>query len=186
MERFEDAFSAYRQIFWSIVLLLFHVNIGSVKLLPDFIVFSILFSGIYFLRSFRESKNLKRATLISGVLISISFIEFLMSLSGLSFPLRILFMGIQSVLIMIVFYDIFIASIDILREIGDERFALETEKHLLIFLVLFTIASVARIGMLILPEITVFVVLTWGGLILQIWLAILFSNLKKRFSPGQL
>ena len=38
--------TGYNKIFWGFIFLIFHINLGSIKLLPDFISYIIIYFGI--------------------------------------------------------------------------------------------------------------------------------------------
>lgn len=186
LEQWESMSSGYRKIFWGILLLLFHINLGPIQLLPNFIGYLLISSGIGSFHKCRDSRGLKRASIVSGILIVESIIEFFTPFWGDSFhiplPFTVLFMGVTSGLVLLLFYDVLTASSEILCQIDDHSFAAETDRCLRIFLVVDTLVSVAAVLLVLWPEMLLFwIAVIICGFILRLWLATVFSKLRRRY-----
>ena len=66
--------SGYNKIFWGFIFLIFHINLGSIKLLPDFISYMVIYFGIKELIDQYKLESLKQSANCASILIFIAFI----------------------------------------------------------------------------------------------------------------
>lgn len=64
----------YKKMFWGFLITIFDINLGHINILPDFIGYYIMGSGIYILYSEFKNDNFKRANTLANVLMSYSLI----------------------------------------------------------------------------------------------------------------
>lgn len=63
-----------KKIFWGFLITIFDINLGHINILPDFIGYYIMGSGIYILYSEFQNDNFKTANILANVLMSYSLI----------------------------------------------------------------------------------------------------------------
>ena len=73
--------TGYNKIFWGFIFLTFHINLGSIKLLPDFISYIIIYFGIKELLEEYNLGSLKKASNCDSVLIFMAFIRLVINFS---------------------------------------------------------------------------------------------------------
>ena len=64
----------YKKVFWGFLITIFDINIGSINILPDFIGYFIMGSGIYTLYSEFKNDNFKIANTLANFLMGYSLI----------------------------------------------------------------------------------------------------------------
>ena len=130
----------YEKIFWGILISLFDINLGPVNILPDFIGYFIIGSGIYKLYEGFENKDFKTADSLANFLVVYSlfmsvlnygFSNNLIGTDLNSHPIKIVIdFGLSifvSSLILIMAFNIISGSITLflIREQNDEASDLE-------------------------------------------------------------
>lgn len=83
----------YEKIFWGFLIAIFDINLGSVNILPDFIGYFILGSGVYKVYEEFESKDLKTANSLANLLMCYSLI---MSVLNYGFSNNLIGVGLNS------------------------------------------------------------------------------------------
>ena len=58
----------YKKIFWGFLIVLFNINIGPVNILPDFLGYFIIGSGLSVIQGEFENKSLKKANKVAKLL----------------------------------------------------------------------------------------------------------------------
>ncbi|WP_027400361.1 hypothetical protein [Anaerovorax odorimutans] len=172
----------YSKIFWGLFLTMFHINLGSIQLLPNFIGLLIVLNGIkQMLYKYENIKELKNAVAFCYMSIIIEFIIFfikLISYEGIAliFNLIIIELGIISDFIMI-FY-ILSGAVRILERLELTIAANEYIKNIRIFTVLYSILCIIlAISVSFNFEIiAVLSIIFW--IIINIWLLIIIRGLK--------
>lgn len=179
-------FCGYRRMFWGILLMLFHINLGPIQVLPDFVGYMLIASGIGYLKNVADSHALCRASIVAKIMIVKSLLEFLLSFFGISLDIplfiTVFIMGAMSGLMLLLIYDILNVSAVILRLSGDSQLSADIDRRLHIYLVTDTLLSLASILMLIFSETEVLTVIMICGIILRLWLASIFARLKRRYN----
>ncbi len=69
----------YKKIFWGFLIAIFDINLGSVNILPDFIGYFILGSGVYILYEEFETKDFKIANSLANLLMCYSLFMAILS-----------------------------------------------------------------------------------------------------------
>ena len=67
----------FKKIFWGTIITIFHLNLGPIEILPNFIGFLIISSGIKEVLCKYDNSNLRKALKINSVQVYISFIIFI-------------------------------------------------------------------------------------------------------------
>ena len=67
----------FKKIFWGNIITIFHLNLGPIEILPNFIGFLIISSGIKEVLCKYDNSNLRKALKINSVQVYISFIIFI-------------------------------------------------------------------------------------------------------------
>ena len=179
-------FRGYRRIFWGILLLLFHINIGPVQVLPNFAGYMLMLSGISHLKNVADSNGLRRASIVAGIMIVESLFEFVLPFSGipLDLPLfiTVFIMGVMSGLTLLLIYDILNVSIVILILNGDIQLAADIDTRLHIFLITETLMSLAAVLLVIFTQTVLYAIVMICGILLRLWLMRIIARLKRRYN----
>ncbi len=88
-------FSGYRLIFWGIFFISFHINLGNLQLLPNFIGWAMIAGGVGRLRNRQPSESFHKASILAFIAVIYSVITFLTDFAGsqaLNFNPNLLFM----------------------------------------------------------------------------------------------
>jgi len=178
-------FSGYRRLFWGILLMLFHINIDWIQFFPVFVGWIVFASGISCFKRVADSANLRRAHILASVFIAIELFEFVGStfINSFSIPMYFsaLITGASSGLMMLLTYDIFTASSEMLRLNGNSLLAEYLDERLHVFITIHTLLSIAIVLLIIVPENTLLVVAVWCGIPFRLWLASVFAKLKRQY-----
>ncbi|MCR1972055.1 hypothetical protein [Clostridium cochlearium] len=132
-------YNEYNKIFWGIFIATFNIKLGSVKILPAFIGYIIILSGISSLykithiESFNKSKTF--AIIISIITILGEFIEFLSIKSNNLFLFNEICIVFSSVMELLMFYNLFNASIEYFNNNNQWDLAYETIKKLKFYII---------------------------------------------------
>jgi len=62
--------SAYNKLFWGMIILIFHINLGPISILPNFVGYMIIYSGLNTLSS--QNEIYKRGKLPAAILVVLS------------------------------------------------------------------------------------------------------------------
>ncbi|MCR3956861.1 MAG: hypothetical protein NUK57_11245 [Gudongella sp.] len=73
----------YRKIFWGVFITTFSINLGVVKILPAFIGWMVVASGISMLEDRSESVDYQSTKTISHILVAITFVGGLLNFLGI-------------------------------------------------------------------------------------------------------
>lgn len=73
----------YRLIFWGIIFISFHITLGSFQMLPNFIGWAMITSGINKMGEICKSGSFKRASVFSGIAVIYSIINLMLELGGI-------------------------------------------------------------------------------------------------------
>lgn len=73
--------TGYNKIFWGFIFLTFHINLGSIKLLPDFISYTVIYFGIQELKEEYKLDSLKQASNCDSILIFMAFVRLIITFS---------------------------------------------------------------------------------------------------------
>lgn len=145
----------YKKIFWGFLITLFDFNLGPVNILPDFIGYFIIGSGIYKLYEEFESKNFKIANSLANFLMCYSlfmsvldygFSNHLIGTDLNSHPIKIIIDMVLSIfvssLFLIMAFNIISGTIDLYLKTGQNIEACSLEKTQRNYTVLFIIGLI--------------------------------------------
>jgi len=109
-------YKGYTKIFWGILIATFNIKLGMIKILPAFIGFMIISSGISSLYSNTHIESFKKAKMFSNIIVVVTIIgEFIGLLSNEEMNLFI-FNGVwivfYSVMEILMFFKLFEGSIE--------------------------------------------------------------------------
>ena len=112
--------SGYNKIFWGFIFLIFHINLGSIKLLPDFISYMVIYFGIKELIDQYKLESLKQSANCASILIFIAFIKLLITFSISSEMINniyfnIIWMNVFNIVEIIMIYKLLVGSSEILK-----------------------------------------------------------------------
>ncbi|WP_097014244.1 hypothetical protein [Anaerocolumna aminovalerica] len=187
MEQNYSLFKGYRLIFWGIFFTSFNFNFFGIPILPQFIEWFIVYSGIKMLKEVYTSKSLISAvncgtwivlfTLVVGF---ISLFEPNIFKNGTLFTL-IWSTGITTMQLILKYY-ILVGSIELLEVFHKQDVAEKYVKSTGNYIISYILVTVAQIIVLTIPSEVWNAALGIASLILNIWLMILISELKNIFN----
>ncbi len=176
--------TGYNRIFWGILLMLFHINLGTFQMVPDFVGYALIQTGINYLKKEMKSPNINRAYVVAYILFAVSAIEFTINLIGGNFItpeiLSLTILCVALVLRILMFYDILTASSEKIRQFGNQSLAEDTDWKKTIFVVADIVTSTATVLIVFEPESSILWIVAILGIVLHLWLALVFAMLKRQ------
>lgn len=173
----------YQKIFWGLFIVSFNITLGIIKILPAFIGWMVILSGINFLYKEFKSESLKVAAKYSRNLIALSLIGGALSLfGGSSINSSIVFTYypiILMILELVMAYKILEGSIEYLRLENLDEIAIDFEKNLrtyIVFYVIFTLSFCVALSFNMGYLLTITAIF---ALILRISLMAMINRMKK-------
>ncbi len=180
-------YEGLNKIFWGIFLATFNINLGPIKILPAFVGFMILSSGINTIHKEQKTEEFKKALDFSRILIVIALFGGLIDFFTQGTYQYSLILQIWPIVLMIVellmFYNFFLGISKYFDSIGNlevsDRVIASSRMYMIIF-----ISSIAFLSFVLLYNL--------GGLntllaiifiILRISLMVMISGLKKDILP---
>lgn len=180
----------YRKIFWGFIITIFNINLGAINILPDFVGYLMIGSGLGNILDEFENKNIKTAKGAANFLVLysvITYIIFVMLLNG-EYPYKsIVETGISvlgsSISLVMAFY-IISGTIDLYIHIGLGTIAeslAKTQRNYtaLHILGLFVISISINMSNEAFPIASMVCLL-----IAQIYFAIIISGMRETFKEG--
>jgi len=173
-------YSGYRKIFWGIFIITFNINLGIIKILPAFIGFMIISSGINSLYNETNIESFNKARVLANIISAITFIGQFIELSLMkSFILNGIWVVLYTAIEIVMFYKYFEGVIEYFNINNNQDLAHKNIKSTRFFI----IASIIN---LILINFALIFNITWLQLIvaivmiiLRIYLMVLTNNFKK-------
>lgn len=74
--------NGYNKIFWGLIFITCHINLGSIQILPNFIGYIIIYAGIQSLFEEYKIKSLEQSAKCSSILSFMSFVILGMTFAG--------------------------------------------------------------------------------------------------------
>ncbi len=182
-------FSGYRLIFWGIFFISFHINLGNLQLLPNFIGWAMIAGGVGRLRNRQPSESFHKASILAFIAVIYSVITFLTDFAGsqaLNFNPNLLFMMMFiSIVELLAEYFIIKGSAEYLYNSGNIEFADDLAGRFRNYLIIDILLLIAVLISFTLysPAITIFAIF---GLLLRIWFLIIIHGLKKFYMDEDL
>ena len=175
--------NGYGKIFWGMLVLLFHVNLGTISFLPNFPGFILIAFGIDEIRRAKGVDVLKRAASIAYLTVMVSFVDFLTSTINLLPNQDLISLGITAMVAIasiVLFNDLLKETSQFMGEIGNEKLSSVLNKQLKIFLVVEAITTV-----LVLTSIFTDRMVALAGvvvsIIVRIWIMISIHKVKNSY-----
>ena len=180
-------FEGLNKMFWGIFLATFSINLGPIKILPSFIGFMILSSGINTIHNEHKTDEFKKALDYSRILIVIALFGGLIDFFTQGSYQYSILLQIWPIVLLIVellmFYNFFLGVIMHFNSIGNLEVAERVTGSIRLYMIIF-ISSIAFLSFVLLFNL--------GGLntllaiifvILRISLMVMISGLKKDILP---
>ena len=137
----------YQKIFWGLFIVSFNITLGIIKILPAFIGWMVILSGINILYEEFKSESLEVAAKYSRYLIALSLIGGALSLFGGSTINSSIIFTFYPIVVMIfellMAYKVLEGSIEYLRLKNLDETAIDFEKNLrtyIVFYIIFTLS----------------------------------------------
>ncbi len=182
-------FSGYRLIFWGIFFISFHINLGNLQILPNFIGWAMIAGGVGRLRNRQPSENFHKASILAFIAVIYSIITFLTEFAGsqaLDFNPYLLFtMMFISIVELLTEYFIIKGSAEYLYNCGNIEFADDLAGRFRNYLIIDILLLIAVLISFTLysPAITIYAIF---GLLLRIWFLMIIHGLKKFYMDEEL
>lgn len=182
-------FSGYRLIFWGIFFISFHINLGNLQILPNFIGWAMIAGGVGRLRNVQPSASFHKASILAFIAVIYSIIVLLTQFAGsqaLDFNPYLLFtMMFISIVELLTEYFIIKGSAEYLYNCGNIVFADDLAGRFRNYLIIDILILIAVLISFTLysPTITIFAIL---GLLLRIWFLMIIHGLKKFYTDEDL
>ncbi|WMJ85546.1 hypothetical protein [Anaerocolumna sp. MB42-C2] len=172
----------YKTIFWGIIFISFHINLGSFQILPGFIGWAMVASGISQLRTVYNSGRFKKASVIALIAVLHSIIGLLITFrypyADNSSPFMMSWMILISILEIVIEYLIIHGSVEYLYHGDDIETADNIVKLFRVYLIIYFVNTILICIAFTLynNSLTVFAALI--GIVLRVWFLALTSRLK--------
>lgn len=181
-------YNGYNRVFWGIVIATFHINLGMVKILPPFVGFAIMLSGISCLYKETNIESFERAKIFTIIQITISIIAEIMDASSIEltnfFMLNEVWIVFHSVIELLIFYKLFEASIQHFNNTDSCDLAEETIKKLKAYIIV-SVISIIFLNFSYAFNIEYLMAIVGIALLtLHIYLMTIISEFKKHYMDG--
>lgn len=131
-------YNEYNKIFWGIFICSFNIKLGPVKILPAFIGYIIILSGISSLYKITHIKSFNKSKTFAIIIIIITSLGEFMGFSSIEsnnlFLFNEIFIVFSSVMELLMFYNLFNASIEYFNN-NHYNLASETIKKLRFYII---------------------------------------------------
>ena len=145
--------SGYNKIFWGFIFLIFHINLGSIKLLPDFISYMVIYFGIKELLDEYKLESLKQSANCASILIFMAFIRLVINFSIGSEMINniyfnIIWMNVFNIVEIIMIYKLLVSNNEILKIKNDNLYENYNNKISMYIIIASIITVVNTINMI--------------------------------------
>ena len=176
------------KMFWGIFLATFSINLGPIRILPTFVGFMIISSGINTIYNEHKTDEFKKALDFSRITIIIALFGGLIDFFTAGNYEYSLILQIWPIMLMIVellmFYNFLLAIIKYFHSIGNlevsERVVASSRLYMIIY-----ISSIAFLSFVLLFNLRLDTLLAIVFVILRISLLVIISGLKKDLIPNK-
>ena len=175
-------YQAYRRIFWGIFFLTFTITIGSLKILPSFVAYIIIHSGINLLYNQYNSNLLEksRKAAVIAIVVSLINIDFDLFIDlDIHSLLSIIWLAVILLIELILFYYLLEASTDLLQASGHTELAGEYSIKTKNYITIYSILAIALIICYAFLISTMMLLISIALIIVRIWLMVIINSLKK-------
>ncbi len=118
---------AFKTIFFGLLLLTFHINIGQIKIFPSFVGFLVIYRGIVIFQKYTEDKNISLAKFSALGLVALSLLtginSYILNGQFLNIYISIAVTMLSTLLEMIIVHKILQITIKNLQEKEANEFA---------------------------------------------------------------
>ncbi|APH16078.1 putative membrane protein [Clostridium sporogenes] len=174
--------NGYKKIFWEIFIITFNINLGIIKILPPFIGFIIILSGISSLYKETQIESFNKAKTFA---IIISVIATIGEFTGIfsieltnSFIFNEVYIVFSKIIELIMFYKLFNGSIEYLNDNDKCDLACESIKKLR-FYIITSVINIIFLNLTLILDIKIFNIIVLAMLIiLRIYLMMSISSFK--------
>ena len=167
----------YTKIFWGVILSIFHINLDRFQILPNFIAYFIIASGIKNLSEISSIEYFnkgKRAAYIFFILNIFSIIANEI-IQGTAFIL--IWYNLFSIIELLIFYNIILGSIKAINTYENNENYLTKFR---IFIIYYVCAVVLRNTNILLNNQVLNIIVIWSLLLWHIWILYIMASLKKK------
>lgn len=177
----------YHKIFWGLILLSFHINLGPVRIVPGFVAWIIIITGVEVLQQCFESQSFNDGSKYAKIILGISIIGGLISLFyGQNIINSVLYsyVPIITVILELLFANkILEGSIESLRANEMEAKALDLGDSQKLYIKLYTAATIGLTIAITFKIGSLMTITAIFSLIIRIFLMSMINNLKKTYLP---
>lgn len=179
----------YTNIFWGLFIATFNIKLGIIKILPAFIGWIVLRTGLDILNENYENDAFKSAAIYSNWLILLSLFGGLFSFMGAEYSNSSIIFSYSPVIIMIVEllmgYKVLEGSIEYLKSENKEIIALEYEGNLKTYIIFFLISLFTLIIAITLNSRGLITASAILAIIIRISLMVMVNKMKKFFISNE-
>lgn len=178
-------YNAYKKVFWGIFIATFNINLGIIPILPTFIGFMIISSGISTLYDKTNIEAFKKAKVFANIVVLLTaagqFIEFIyMNSVNSSILIQVLIMS-YSVIELILFFKFFEGTIEYFKSNNNKELADENVEKLRFYIVVSIINIIVLNFSLIFHLHTLNIIVAIILIILRIYIMVQTNEFKKMF-----
>lgn len=175
-------YQGYRRIFWGIFFTTFHITIGNLQILPSFIGYLVIHSGIKCVIEEFECDNLRKASNITVLATVVAIISGLLDLglieSFQTSEFSLVWLATVSVLELLYVYYLLSGSVELLEQYKLTEMAESYTSKIKIFIVLYSIFAIAGIVGITFDYDVSLTFFAIAIVIIKIWLMMMISALK--------
>ncbi|CDI48197.1 hypothetical protein [Clostridium tetani] len=178
-------YNEYNKIFWGIFIATFNIKLGPIKIVPAFIGYIIILSGLSSLYKITHIKSFNKAQVFAVIISIITALGEFMEFSSIESINLFLFNEIcivfYSVMELLMFYNFFDASIEYLNNNNHCNLACETIKKLRFYIIVSAINIIFLNFTLIFNITFLNIIIPIILIILRIYLMMLIYRFKNIF-----
>lgn len=179
-------YNGYNKIFWGIIIATFNIKLGMIKILPQFIGFIVISSGISFLHRKTNIELFNKANIFAIITIIAVFIlelaEFLSIESMNFFVFSEVWTVFYAVMEMIMFYKCFEGSIEYFNANNYLDLAKKSIKNIRFYIVA-SIISIILLNIALVFNITfLYIIVAIVFVVLRIYLMVIIYGFRNIFA----
>lgn len=172
-------FDGYRIIFWGIFFVTFHINLGSIPILPTFVGYIMVSRGIGHLIEETNSKHFEKARGVAFWLTLLGVVSFLFLWTPYQSGLFSYFSVVFSVLELSLVSYILEGGIEYLHGKGRSNLVNDYRAEQKSYTILQTIFIISSVVAITIADATISFVVILFGLFLRIWFMAMLGRLKR-------
>ncbi|MBO0528464.1 hypothetical protein EXQ30_14185 [Clostridium botulinum] len=174
--------NGYKKIFWGIFIIIFNVDLGIIKILPPFIGFIIILSGISSLYKESQIESFNKAKIFAIIISIIAIIGEIMRFFSIELSSFFIFNGVcivfSKIIELLMFYKLFDSSIEYLNDNNQCDLACENIKKLR-FYIIASVINIIFLNLTLISNIKILNIIVLVMLIiLRTYLMVLISSFK--------